>query len=65
MSLAGIVFLSIAAGLVAFVFITTDWGRVISILRSGPAGTAPEPDRWRRVHLDGDRRQPFDERGRR
>lgn len=65
MSFVGIVFLSIAAGLVAFVFITTDWGRVISILRSGPVGTAPEPDRWRRVHLDGDRRQPFSQQERR
>lgn len=59
MSAGGIALFSIATGLIAFVFITTDWHRVVAILRSGPAWSAPGPDRWRRVHLDGDRREPF------
>lgn len=59
MIVAGIVLFSIAAGLIAFVLITTDWHRVVAILRTGPTAAAQEPDRWRRVHLDADRRQPF------
>lgn len=56
---------SIAVGVVTFVLLGTDWARVFAILRAGPGWPTAEPDRWRRVHLDADRRQPFDRRGRR
>lgn len=50
-------------GLLAlYVFATVDWHRVVTILRTGPAWQEPmgkEPERWRRVHIDADRRAPF------
>lgn len=52
----------VAAALVGFVFCTTDWVRVWTILatRQDPRALAEsDQHRWRRVHLDADRRQPF------
>lgn len=54
--------LAIGAALALYVFVTVDWHRVVTILRTGPAWQEPmgkEPERWRRVHIDADRRAPF------
>lgn len=57
-----VLFFAVGAALAAFVFLTTDWRRVGAVLRAQPTTLEPlgrEPHRWRRVHIDGDRRAPF------
>ena len=63
----------VAAGLIAFAVVAWEMRRkravIIELLLGRPVlpeqEGAPEADRWRRVHIDGDRERPFEVYGRR